>query len=298
MTDLVHIRAFLPSDRASLIEISKHTWGGYDQLPYELDDLIENPASYLFVMEFKNRIVAFANLNLIDNGKTAWMEHMRVHWRYRKRGFAWTMTQRLISEAEALGVKRLRLATTVENEATRRITMRIGMRPILQMKIFWKGKFRGIRWKDVSVPIVSCTPQEAYAFLEAHSVLVPEGIITYNWHAFDFTKELFKSMGERFRFWKGGENCTRASLSFGYLGSIRDTLVWISTIYASDSKSFYSALSHQLETAKRELAQEFLCFHSRQFQAAQEIPGLKQRTFSSQLVLYEKHRPFRNPSKC
>ncbi len=289
------IRSFHPSDKAAILEISKHTWGGYDQLPYELDELMANPNSHLYVMEYKDRIVTFANLNVIEGGKTGWMEHMRVHWRYRKRGFAWTMTQRLISEAEALGVERLRLTTTAENEATRRITNRIGMYPVLQMKIFWKGNFRGIRWKDASVPIVACTSDEAYIFQNAHPDLVPEGTIIYYWHAFDLTKELFKSMGERFQFWKGERNDKVGSLSFGYRRTFRDAPLWCSTIYALDTPSFYSALSQQLQAAKKEQAQSFLCFHSAPFQAAHDIPGLKRSTFSSMLVLLEKHRPFVSP---
>jgi RimJ/RimL family protein N-acetyltransferase len=291
------IREYQSSDRAELLEISKHTWGGHDQLPYELDEIMDNPLSFLFVMEHKNRVVAFANLNLIDNGKTGWMEHMRVHWRYRKRGFAWLMTQRLIEEAENQGVERLRLTSVIHNEATQRITTRIDMQPILQMKIFWKGKFRGIRWKHTAVPIESCTPDQAYAFLNVHSALVPEGIITYNWHAFELTEELFESLGKQFHFWTGEHGKDSVALAFGAIRLMREELVWLSTIYASDPPSFYSALSHLLKRAKEEQAQEFLCFHSPAFQAAHEIPGLKRSTFSSILVLHEKQRPFTNQIK-
>jgi RimJ/RimL family protein N-acetyltransferase len=291
---MIFIRSFQPSDKAAILEISKHTWGGYDQLPYELDRLFTNPNSKLYVMEYKNRIVAFANLNVIDDGKTGWMEHMRVHWRYRKRGFAWAMTKRLISEAETLGIERLRLATTAENEATRRITSRIGMHQVLQMKLFLKGNFHGIRWKDVSVPIVPCTPDEAYTFSKVHPNLVPKGIIIDYWHAFDLTKTVIESLGKGSQFWKSEKNCKCVSLSFGYLRSFRDAPLWCSTIYALDEQSFYSALSLHIQSAKKGQAQGFLCFHSTPYQAAHEIPGLKRNTYSSMFVLLEKCRPFVN----
>lgn len=290
----MRIRSFQPSDTAALIEISKHTWGGYDQLPYELDELQVNPNSYLYVMEYWNRIVAFANLNVIDGGKTGWLEHMRVHWRFRKRGFAWTMTRRLISEAEALGVKRVRLATTMENEATRRISNRIRMRQILQMKLFWKGNYRGIRWNNRSVPVISCTSDEAYKFLTAHPALTSEGVIVYDWHAFDLTEEIFSLIGDQFQFWKTKGNGKAGALAFGYRRIVRDAPLWVSTIYALNTPAFYSILSYQLQTAKNEQAQSVLCFHSLPYQAAHEIPGLKRSTFSSTLVVFEKHRPFLN----
>ena len=195
-------REFQTSDRPALLEISKRTWGGHDQLPYELDKLLANPNSHLFVLEYKERLVAFANITVIDEGKTGWLEHMRVHWRYRKRGFAWTMTQSLITEAEALGVKRLRLSATLENEATRKIATHLGMKRVPLMKLFWKGNYRGIRWKETSTPIEPCSPDEAYTILNAQASLIPQGVLTYYWHVYDFTKSHFDSIRDQFQFWK------------------------------------------------------------------------------------------------
>jgi RimJ/RimL family protein N-acetyltransferase len=291
----MHIRSYQPSDKPAILEISKHTWGGYDQLPDELDELLANSNSYLYVIEHKNRIVAFANLNVIDGGKTGWLEHMRVHFRYRKRGFAWAMTQHLLDEAESLGVDRIRLTTTIENEATQRIATQIRMRQVLQMKILWKGNYRGIRWKDNSVLIRACTPTEAYDFLNANPVLITDGIVVYYWHAFDLTKELFPSLSNQFRYWKTEETDQRGALAFGYCRTFHHAPMWVSTIYAFGAPSFYSALSHQLQVAKEEQAEGVLCFHSPSFQAGGEIPGLKRSTFSTSLVLFEKQYPFLSP---
>jgi hypothetical protein len=248
-------------------------------------------------MEYKDRLVAFANINVIDGGKTGWLEHMRVHFRYRKRGFAWTMTQHLIKEAEALDVERIRLATTTENEATLRITTRIEMHQVLQMKLFWKVNYRGIRWKHRSIPIKACTPKEAYKFLVNHPTLIPERIVVYYWHAFDLTGDLFPTMGNRFHFWKTDTENQAGALAFGYLRTFNDAPLWISTIYASNLPSFHSALSHQLQIAKEAQAESVLCFHSLPFQAGGEIPGLKRNTFATSLVLLEKQRPFLSPRK-
>ncbi|TRO54973.1 GNAT family N-acetyltransferase [Candidatus Bathyarchaeota archaeon] len=286
------IREYQLSDIPAILEISRRTWGGYDQLPYELDELIANPNSFLYVIEYKGRIVAFANLNVIDGGKTGWLEHMRVHFRYRKRGFAWAMTQHLLAEAEARNLNRVRLTTAIENEATRQIATQIGMHQVLQMKLFWKGNYRGIRWKDDSVPIRACNSDEAYDFLNANPDLTTDGIVVYYWHAFDLTRELFSSLSNKFRFWRTEETGQGGALAFGYSQIFHDAPMWASTIYALDVPSFYSALSHQLQVAKEEQAEGMLCFHSPPFQAGGEIPGLKRGTFASSLVLFEKRRPF------
>lgn len=291
----MHIRPFHITDKPAIMEISKHTWGGHDQLPYEVDELIANPNSYLYVLEYKARVIAFANLNIIDDGKTGWMEHMRVHYRYRKRGFAWTMTQHLVLEAERLNVERLRLATTIENEATLRITNRIGMQQILQMKLFWKDNFRGIRWKDTSITIEPCTAEEAYALLKTQPDLLTKNILIYYWHAFDLTKSYLNSLGKQFQFLKGEVNGELRTFVFAFVETHTHAPLWCSTIYALDNSSFYSALSQQLQAAKEASAQSVLCFHSSPFQAANKIPGLKRNTFSSILLLLEKQRPFLGP---
>lgn len=287
-----NIRPYNLSDKPAILEISKRTWGGYDQLPYQLDTLMANRNSYMFVMEFKDHVVAFANLKVIDEGKTGWMEYMRVHWRYRRRGFAWTMTKKLITEAKTLGVKRLRLTTTIENEATKRITDRIGMHQVLQMKLFWKGNFRRIRWKDTSIPSIAISINDAFAFLMDYPNLVPKSILVDYWHAYDLTKNSFAAIGENTKFWKCEKNRKDMALSFGYLRGFRGEPMWCLTIYAIGVHSFYSALSQQLQTAVDYEARGVLCFHPVQYQAGHEIPGLKRNTFSSTLVLYEKHPPF------
>ncbi len=288
----LNIRPYELSDKPAILEISKRTWGGYDQLPYQLDTLMANRNSFMFVMEFKDRLVAFANLKVIDEGKTGWMEYMRVHWRYRKRGFAWTMTQRLITEAKTLGVKRLRLSTTIENEATKRITDRIGMHQVLQMNLFWKGNFRRIRWKDESVPNFPIPVDKAFAFLTDNPILVPKGILVDYWHAYDLTKDALESIGENTKFWNGEKNRKNKALSFGYLRVFRGEPMWCSTIYAIGEHAFYSALSQQLQTAVEHEARGVLCFHPVEYQATHGIPGLKRNTFSSILVLFEKYQPF------
>lgn len=166
------------------------------------------------------------------------------------------------------------------------------MKRVPLMKLFLKGNYQGIRWKDTSTPIEPCSPDEAYTILSAHSSLIPQGVLTYYWHVYDFTKSHFDSMWDQFQFWKAEKHGKPKALAFGYQRFFHKTPLWCSTIYALDQPSFYSTLSHQLQTAKALQAQEVLCFHSLPFQAGGEIPGLKRGTFSTVLVLYEKCRPF------
>jgi hypothetical protein len=104
-------------------------------------------------------------------------------------------------------------------------------------------------------------------------------------------------MGDQFRFWITEEMHQGGALAFGYHRIFHDAPMWVSTIYALDAPSFYSALSHQLQIAREEQAEGVLCFHSPAFQAGGEIPGLKRSTFATSLMIFEKVRPFLSPQK-
>lgn len=287
-----HIRPFESSDKPVIVAISKQIWGGHDHLLHILDEVVMDPNSYPFVLESRNRVVAFANLKVIEPGATAWMELMRVHPRYRKRGFAWALTQQLITKATELKVKRLRLSSMVTNPAASRITTRLGMREVLQLKVFWKWNFLRFRWKDTSVPIRTCSPEEAFHFLQTTPHLIQSGLLVSHWMAYEATKPTFQMIGETTRFWKSDSHEAHQALSFGFLRKLPDHTEWISTIYAVDEPGFLSSLSQQFETAKEHSATGLMCLHSPQFQAAGMLRGLKRHTRQGQLALYELEAPF------
>lgn len=287
-----HIRPFKASDKAAVVAISKQIWSGHDHLLHILDEVTTDVHSYPFVLELRGRVVAFANLRVIEPGVTAWMELMRVHPRYRKRGIAWAMTQQLVIQATELKVRQLRLTSMVTNPAANRITSRLGMRQVLQLKVFWKWNFQRLRWKDTSVSVISCTPEEAFHFLQANPRLIPNGLVISYWMAYEVTRSTFQTIGETTQFWKSESNEAHQALSFGFLRKLLDHNEWISTIYALDEPGFLSSLSRQFETAKKHQAAGFMCLHPPQFQSAGIIPGLKRHIRQGTLALYQLQHPF------
>lgn len=288
----MQIRPFKESDKSAILEISKHTWGGHDYLPYVLDEWINDAGHHIFVMEYRNRIVAFGDLKVIEDGQTGWLEGMRVRRWYRKRGYAKAMTLHLVNEATKIGVERLRLTTASQNVATRRLVQRIGMKELFRLKVFWKWDLDRVRWSHETVKTVSCTPKEASVLLKAQPSLLPEDIMIYGWYALDATDVAIESIGEFAQFWKGIDSGTVRSFSLGFLQTEPDSKQWNSTVYALDNEAFLSALSAQVQAAKDHGAAGLMCLHPVRFQTVYKMPWLKRSVHKMALILYEKRHPF------
>ena len=93
------IRRFQDSDIPDILEIAKTTWGGHDHLPSMLDDWLSDSNCSPYVMEEEGKVVSVANLKIMDQGRTGWMEGLRVHSNFREKGLAAQMTKHLVEIA-------------------------------------------------------------------------------------------------------------------------------------------------------------------------------------------------------
>jgi len=286
------IRPYQASDKPAIEAISKQIWSGHDHLLHVLDEVAADANAHPFVLESRGRVVAFANLKVIEPGDAAWMELMRVHPRYRKRGIAWALTKQLVEQATEMNVKRLRLTSMITNPAASRITTRLGMREVLQLRVMWKWQFQQLRWKDSSVPVHPCAPDDAFQLLQATPHLIPSGLVVSHWMAYEVTEPTIQAIGETAQFWKSVTSEANQALTFGFLRRLADHTEWISTIYALNEPAFLSCLSQQFQTAKEQQAAGFMCIHTPEFQAAGVLPGLKHHTRQRILALYQLDRPF------
>ena len=111
----VLIRRLVKSDQDDVLEISKYTWDGHDYLGTVFDEWVNDPKCDFVGVEVEDRVVAVANLRLIEGGCTGWLEGLRVHPDFRQRGYANEITAYLVAEGERLGVGRLRYTTSDRN---------------------------------------------------------------------------------------------------------------------------------------------------------------------------------------
>jgi N-acetylglutamate synthase-like GNAT family acetyltransferase len=132
----VSVRKVSTSDHNDILEISRHIWEGNDYLPTVIDEWLSDQNSHTYGVEADSHLVALANLRLIENGRTGWMEGLRVHPDYRGKGFADILTKHLLKKAEKLGVERLRHTTSTQNHASMRLAEKYGFVKILEKAFF------------------------------------------------------------------------------------------------------------------------------------------------------------------
>jgi len=283
------IRAFKLSDKPQILEIARRTWGGHDHLPHVIDKWIADPNSHLYVMDHESRVVSVANLKVIEAGRTGWMEGLRVHPRYRKRGLGALMTQHVVKVGSDLGVERLRLTAALDNRPSLKLAREIGMSERFRMSVLWKGVSEARAWKHESVPIRKIDSDRTFDALREAVDLLPGNVVVYYWYALDATQENLREIGKVADFWEGRREGRTVSISVGLAAEEGDERLWSCTIYAIDLDAFLSNLSHHLQLAKKLKLPGLMCIHQLAFEAAyKQVAWLKRGGHRMRLGLFEK----------
>ncbi len=246
------IRPLRESDRSDILEIAKNTWDGHDYLPYFFEKWFQDENSHALGMEFEGHIIALANLRVIDNGMTGWMEALRVHPDHREKKLATEMTKHVVKLAKALRVERIRYTTAVDNTKSLHLAESVGMKQKLKLAFHWQRNPTKILWRSAQRPLIEVSSSEIRDDLIA-SELLPFNILIYDWKAVDITQGGFDIVTSAARFWTQRDANKILSFSIGFPGhqpsddtSERE---WKSTIYASDSSSFLDQFSHHIHLA-------------------------------------------------
>jgi N-acetylglutamate synthase-like GNAT family acetyltransferase len=244
----VKIRKLRSSDRDDVMEISRHVWEGHDYLPGVFESWLNDENSHFYGAEVDGRVVAVANLRLLEGGRTGWMEGLRVHPDCRGKGYANEMTHLLVQKAEDLGVERLRYTTGDNNAASLRLASMAGLQRLLEKAVFWCVKPKKASTVQGYLPIEEATPARAFALLETNPSLVPQRVLVYDWKAADSTPENFKEIGQDHEFLVALKNGKLDSMSFGHSRQDLEKTYGF-TVYASDSKGFLAQLSLNMTRA-------------------------------------------------
>jgi N-acetylglutamate synthase-like GNAT family acetyltransferase len=244
----VKVRRLRPSDRGDVLEISRHVWEGHDYLPSVFESWLNDENSCFYGVEVDGRVVAVANLRLLEGERTGWMEGLRVHPDYRGRGYANEMTRFLVRKAEDLGVRRLRYTTGDNNAASLRLASIAGFQRLLEKTVFWCAKPKKTPQPQDYLSIVEATPERVFELLRTNPSLVPHGVLIYDWKALDSTLVNFEEIGQTHEFFVALREGKLDSMSFGH--SRRDMeKAWGFTVYASDSTGFLAQLSLNMTRA-------------------------------------------------
>ena len=282
------IRTLREEDIPELIEIAKVTWDGHDHLPDMLKHWLSDNNCVPFVMELDGKVVSVATLKIMDQGKTGWMEGLRVHPEFRERGLAAQMTNHLVHTATKKKIEKIRLVTATENPAPRKLAESVGMDVIGQYSVFWKDYSRNFRWTHQTDLVKRLDKSEVIDFGEAHAEIFQNNVLIHHWDVFDLTQQNVDIIAEtNAEFWYGEGNS--ASLSSGFRHETRFGPEWCFSIYASTSDGFLSHLSTHLHYARSKNIKGLMCIHPPVFQELySQVKWLKRRNHGIQLLLFER----------
>ena len=282
------IRTLREDDVPELIEIAKTTWGGHDHLPTMLNYWLSDNNCVPFVMEINGKVVSVANLKIMDQGMTGWMEGLRVHPEFRERGFATQMTNHLVHTATKKKLSKIRLVTASENPAPRKLAESVGMNVIGQYSVFWKDYRRNFRWTYETDTVKKMEKSEVIDFAQAHAEIFPNRVLIHHWDVFDITQQNVDTItSTSAEFWCG--RGSSASVSSGFQHESWDGSEWCFTIYASTTDGFLSNLSAHLHYARSKDIRNLMCIHPPEFQELySEVKWLKRRNHGIHLLLFER----------
>ncbi len=257
-------------------------------MPQVFDDWLADPKSHTYGVEADGRIVAIGNMRLVDDRKTGWMEGLRVHPDYRKRGLADMLTRHFVDLGTSLKVKRLRYSTGRNNRASLRLAKNTGFKRLLKMSVFWYEDLKEAR--KLSFPrrrIISATPGEAFELSKSNPLLFPKGVIVFDWKVVDADLLEFKEIGKDHTFSVTVNRGKLTGLSLGHRRPELDDATWSFTTYATEEEVFLSHFGNQIRHAVKLGLSDVACTCPAKFEESLEAHAPK-ATWQQQLILLEK----------
>ncbi|MDH4214239.1 MAG: GNAT family N-acetyltransferase [Candidatus Thorarchaeota archaeon] len=244
------IRPLRESDKDDILEIARHTWEGHDYIPYYFDTWLKDKNSYPVGVEYDGHIIALANLRVIDDGKTGWMEALRVHPNHRGKGLATSLTQYVVQLAKSIPVKCIRYTTSVGNETSLHLAEVVGMKRKFDLAVHWQENPSEISWRMRGFPLLEVSADEVCQDL-IDANLIPFNILIHDWKAFDVTPKGLNKIGSTARFWVQTRAGKLTSFSLGFARDVSSGMQWSFTIYASDRTGFLDHLSYHIDIASK-----------------------------------------------
>ncbi|MGV9169642.1 MAG: GNAT family N-acetyltransferase [Promethearchaeia archaeon] len=281
------VRPLRQIDIDDVLEISKQVWNGHDYIPGVVRDWLKDEDSFTICVEVENKVVGISNLRVIENGKTGWMEGLRVHPDFRGEGYANLLTDGLVEHAISIGIPRLRYTTVVENKASMALAERAGLEELFRMIVFWADVPEKINEvKNVNVQRIST--DTLLESLEDYPEIMPGPIIIYDWKARDLTPEGIREVAKHRTFWTS-EDENGLALSFGGRRYEERDDAWSCTVYSDNVQMARAHLVHHVRIAMSSGLDVIVSILNKEFKnLVAELPWLEETERFREVALMER----------
>lgn len=124
-------RPALPKDTPEVMQLTRTIWEGEDYVPVVWEEWLADPKGLLAVVEFGGRVVGLGKLTQFSQVDW-WMEGLRVHPGYERRGIATHLHHFLLDLWQRNGSGTIRLVTASYNKPVHRICERTGFLKLVE----------------------------------------------------------------------------------------------------------------------------------------------------------------------
>jgi GNAT superfamily N-acetyltransferase len=231
-----------------MLEIASKTWHGHDYLPYFFDAWLKDKNSHTAAIEHDGHVISLANLRVIENGRTGWMEGLRVHPDHRGKGLASIITKHVVEVAKEVKVERIRYTTATDNHQSLHLGKMVGMERKFDLAFYWYENPDEISWRITEDSLKEASSSELFPAL-IDSGLLPRNVVIYDWKALDANQEGLENIETTAKFWIQTEDNRIKSFSLGFSRDEKSGQMWSFTIYSNDEAGFLTHLSHHLTKA-------------------------------------------------
>lgn len=145
-------RPALPQDTHAILELTKRIWNGGDYIPLVWQDWLADEHGWLAIAELGGHIVGMGKLTQLTQ-RDWWLEGLRVHPDFERRGIATHIQEYLLSIWQKIGNGAIRLATSSQRVAVHRLCQRSGFQKVAEISMYEAVNPRSL--DGINEPIIS-----------------------------------------------------------------------------------------------------------------------------------------------
>lgn len=178
------IRPAEAADKENVLAFCEHTfaWGDYLQLVW--DDWFADERGPLLVATLDEQAVGVAKVTLVTPTE-AWLQGLRVHPEYRRRGLARQFQNHCLIVAREMGASVARLATSAKNAPVHTMTERANMHRVAVVEVLQATSLPSEVSASLSALTLADWPQVSRIILDGTALAAMGGLYEtdWTWHA-------------------------------------------------------------------------------------------------------------------
>jgi len=177
----VKCRPARQADTADVMELTKHIWQGEDYIPSVWNKWLADPQGLLAVAEYEGRVLGLAKLSRLSD-EDWWLEGMRVHPEFERRGIGSQIFEYLFDSWLEIGGGIVRLITASTRFPVHHMCERLGFEKVMEIAPFIALTVKDQNAESFQLLTLAEVPDALTFILRSESLnILTHGLIDLSW---------------------------------------------------------------------------------------------------------------------